>query len=183
MNIWNEKRQIGTITFPQQWYVWLWQVQRRFVFFFLFFFTSTVISFPLTAHSQWIACLCDLPCLVIQCTLFPLQTFSESGPQCPYWHTLTKAPLFHVYISYSGREMQEIQLPLMRKGLHTPLVVLSTWNPGHSVAETPRNNLSGKFSAEQEKKMRLEKKRACQSVFSTAWQMICCCSAFGAFRE
>lgn len=29
-----------------------------------------------------------------------------------------------------GSEKQEIKLPLMRKGLHTPLVVLSTWNPG-----------------------------------------------------
>lgn len=44
---------------------------------------------------------------------------------------LTKAPLFNVYISSSGSEKQEIQLPLMRKRLHTPLAVLSTWNPGH----------------------------------------------------
>lgn len=39
----------------------------------------------------------------------------------------------------SGSEKQEIQLPLMRKGLHTPLVILSTWNPGHS-SKTPQNN-------------------------------------------
>ncbi len=108
------------------------------------FLTSAFISLPLTAHIQWITCLCDLVSLVIECTLLLLQTFSQSGPQCPYWRTWTKVPLFHVYITSSGSEKQEIQLPLMRKGLHTPLV-LSTWNPGcYSVAETPQNNLSGK---------------------------------------
>lgn len=27
-------------------------------------------------------------------------TFSESGPPCAYWRMLTKAPLFHVYMSF-----------------------------------------------------------------------------------
>lgn len=72
------------------------------------------------------------PCTqsVIQCTLLQLQPFGESGPQCPYRCTVTKVPLFHVYISPGGAEKQEIWLHLMRKGLHTPLVILSTWNPG-----------------------------------------------------
>lgn len=57
---------------------------------------------------------------------------SESGPPHPYRRRATKAPLFRVCISPGGAEMQELRLHLMRKGLHTPLVIWSTWNPGHS---------------------------------------------------
>lgn len=50
----------------------------------------------------------------------------------------TKAPLFHVRISPGGAQKQGVRLHLMRKGLHTPLVILSTWNPGHSGSEEKR---------------------------------------------
>lgn len=47
----------------------------------------------------------------------------------------TKPSLFRVCISPGGGEKQAVRLHLMRKGLHTPLVILSTWNPGHSGSE------------------------------------------------
>lgn len=100
-------------------------------FFFVFFLPALLSAF-LSLHT-----VSESPAFVIWSAWWYsahyslCKTFSESGPQCPYWRTVTKAPLFHVYISSRGSEKQEIQLPLMRKGLHTPLVVLSTWNPGH----------------------------------------------------
>ncbi len=105
----------------------------------LFFFSPALLSAFLSLHA-----VSESPAFVI-CSAWwysarysLCKTFSESGPQCPYWRTLTKAPLFHVYISSSGSEKQEIQLPLMRKGLHTPLVVLSTWNPGRCGRNTAK---------------------------------------------
>lgn len=77
-----------------------------------------VVGVPLHAHAQRSSaryCIC-----------------SESGPLRLYRRRATKAPLFRVCISPGGGEKQGLWLHLMRKGLHTPLVIRSTWNPGHS---------------------------------------------------
>lgn len=73
-----------------------------------------------------------------QCSSARCCICSESGPLRPYRRMATKAPLFHVRISPGGAQKQGVRLHLMRKGLHTPLVILSTWNPGHSGSEEKR---------------------------------------------
>lgn len=45
---------------------------------------------------------------------------------------------FPVSISPGGAEKPEIRLRLMRKGLHTPLVIPSTWNPADRTRRVER---------------------------------------------